>query len=347
MIILNIQVKEAKENKSDAKTNITKRFDSFESRSETFYESPYHIKNSPASIKVHHHGKKASKFDDRRGLGFIKAPHNLASLTPKSNAFAFSTLIGNHKARGRKPPKPVPPPLFYGHLTPSSSTERYQYIQKSNRPTSKPQSSYESPPKSISYAATGTDSIHAFSSPGEMDHDEFTDYRGDGGYGHNGIVRGHSDGGPYDSSGGGGYDHSGPGLGGGGYGHSSSGGAHSGSGSGHDKGGYGHSGSSNGHDDDGYIGYGGHSDEGDHGKCYGCDEHKDPGYKPSKKPGPYGYPSPNFKCEYEKETLYVTKTEYKFTKKCFTVFSTSCRKEHAVGKGIGFEKVCNEFSVTR
>ena len=64
-------------------------------------------------------------------------------------------------------------------------------------------------------------------------------------------------------------------------------------------------------------------------------------------PGPYGYPSPNFKCEYAKETLYVTKTDWTFDKKCFTVYRTKCRHEYEQGKGIGFQKECSEFSVTR
>ena len=55
----------------------------------------------------------------------------------------------------------------------------------------------------------------------------------------------------------------------------------------------------------------------------GHDDHKPAskgGYTPERKPGPYGYPSPNFKCEYAKETLYVTKTDWTFDKKCFTVY---------------------------
>jgi len=67
----------------------------------------------------------------------------------------------------------------------------------------------------------------------------------------------------------------------------------------------------------------------------------------TRKPGPYGYPSPNFKCEYAKETLYVTKTDWSFDKKCFTVFRTKCRQEYDSGKGIGFQKECSEFTVTR
>ena len=64
----------------------------------------------------------------------------------------------------------------------------------------------------------------------------------------------------------------------------------------------------------------------------------------TRKPGPYGYPSPNFKCEYAKETLYVTKTDWSFDKKCFTVYRTKCRQEYESGKGIGFQKECSEFT---
>ena len=45
------------------------------------------------------------------------------------------------------------------------------------------------------------------------------------------------------------------------------------------------------------------------------------GYKVQpKKPGPYGYPSPNFKCEKSSETLYVTETEMTYDKKCYNVY---------------------------
>ena len=78
----------------------------------------------------------------------------------------------------------------------------------------------------------------------------------------------------------------------------------------------------------------------------GHDDHKGVLAK-TRKPGPYGYPSPNFKCEYAKETLYVTKTDWTFDKKCFTVYRTKCRQEYEEGKGIGFKKECSEFTVTR
>ena len=54
---------------------------------------------------------------------------------------------------------------------------------------------------------------------------------------------------------------------------------------------------------------------GDHGHgSYG-------GYKVQpRKPGPYGYPSPNFKCEKSSETLYVTETEMTYDKKCYNVY---------------------------
>jgi len=67
------------------------------------------------------------------------------------------------------------------------------------------------------------------------------------------------------------------------------------------------------HDDHG--GYDDHHD--DHGG-YG-DDHDHGGYNPVKKPGPFGKGKPNYKCEYAKETLFVTKTDYKFKKKCYKV----------------------------
>ena len=75
--------------------------------------------------------------------------------------------------------------------------------------------------------------------------------------------------------------------------------------------------------------------------------HKGGALAKTRPPGPYGYPSPNFKCEYAKETLYVTKTDWTFDKKCFTVYRTKCRHEYDEGKGIGFKKECSEFTVTR
>ena len=89
-----------------------------------------------------------------------------------------------------------------------------------------------------------------------------------------------------------------------------------------------------------------HDHHDDHIDDHGYNKHST-SYSPSRKPGPYGYPNPNFKCEYEQETLYVTKTDYKFDKKCFTVYATKCRHEQDTGKGIGFQKHCNEFTVTR
>ena len=45
------------------------------------------------------------------------------------------------------------------------------------------------------------------------------------------------------------------------------------------------------------------------------------GYKVQpRKPGPYGYPSPNFKCEKSSQTLYVTETEMTYDKKCYNVY---------------------------
>ena len=89
------------------------------------------------------------------------------------------------------------------------------------------------------------------------------------------------------------------------------------------------------------------SDSGGYGSHSGDDHKPKGGYLAQRKPGPYGYPTPNFKCEYAKETLYVTKTDWTFDKKCFTVFRTKCRQEYEHGKGIGFEKECSEFTVTR
>ncbi|XP_059089461.1 uncharacterized protein LOC131885432 isoform X2 [Tigriopus californicus] len=120
---------------------------------------------------------------------------------------------------------------------------------------------------------------------------------------------------------------------------------------GHDDHGYGHEAKSYGHDDhsgyghddhssSGYGHGGGHSGHGGHG---GYGKY----HVPSKKPGPYGYGKPNFKCEYAKETLYVTKTVYKVNKKCFKVFKTDCKHVYDNGKGIGYKKECSEFSETK
>lgn len=339
-------------------TDNTNSSGTIESRANKFYSNPFHLKKPPSSVQVHHHGRSGPQFGHRTSYG----PMPFLNKSPPGqfgpDSFAFSSLIKNHKIPSKKSQtfsqtfkpsaKPVPPPLFYGQLTPSTTTEAYKYTQSNQPYAPKPQ-----PPPKVSstgslYDATGQDPIHSFSSSGRDSgghgHSGGGGHSGSGGYGHSG-------GGDDHHSGGGGYGHSGGGdhhSGGGGYGHS--GGGHSGSGH-SGSGGYGHSGSGGAHSGSGHSGGGGYGGDhhsgggGDHGKCYDC--HKDPGYKPTRKPGPYGYASPNFKCEYEKETLYVTKTEYKFKKKCFTVFSTSCRKEHATGKGIGFKKVCNEFSVTR
>lgn len=121
--------------------------------------------------------------------------------------------------------------------------------------------------------------------------------------------------------------------------------------SGYDDHGYGHEAKSYGHDDhsgyghddhssSGYGHGGGHSGHGGHG---GYGKY----HVPSKKPGPYGYGKPNFKCEYAKETLYVTKTVYKVNKKCFKVFKTDCKHVYDDGKGIGYKKECSEFSETK
>ena len=73
------------------------------------------------------------------------------------------------------------------------------------------------------------------------------------------------------------------------------------------------------------TGYGGHEDHGGHGS-YG-------GYKVQPKPpGPYGYPSPNFKCEKTSETLYVTETEMTYDKKCYNVYKTKCQDGYDEGK---------------
>ena len=86
--------------------------------------------------------------------------------------------------------------------------------------------------------------------------------------------------------------------------------------------GYGHS-TSSGYSDHGSSYDGGH-DKGHGG--YG-------GYKVQpKKPGPYGYPSPNFKCEKTSETLYVTETEMTYDKKCFNVYKTKCQDGYDEGK---------------
>ena len=76
-----------------------------------------------------------------------------------------------------------------------------------------------------------------------------------------------------------------------------------------------------------------HSSEGysDHGGSYGGGH--DSGHKVQpRKPGPYGYATPNFKCEKSSETLYVTKVEYTFDKKCFNVYKVKCTEGYDEGK---------------
>ena len=72
----------------------------------------------------------------------------------------------------------------------------------------------------------------------------------------------------------------------------------------------------------------------DHGASYGGGH--DSGYKVQpRKPGPYGYATPNFKCEKSSETLYVTETEWTFDKKCFNVYKVQCTEGYGEGK-VGF-----------
>ncbi len=104
------------------------------------------------------------------------------------------------------------------------------------------------------------------------------------------------------------------------------------------RGGYGHDDHGGGYDDH----HGGYDD---HHGGYG-DDH-DHGYSPVKKPGPFGYGKPNYKCEYAKETLYVSKTTYKFKKKCYKILKVKCKSKYGKGKKIGYKKICNEFSVTK
>ena len=90
----------------------------------------------------------------------------------------------------------------------------------------------------------------------------------------------------------------------------------------------------NGHSES-YSDYGGgYSDHNDYGRGY--NDHVgsyDSGYKVQpKKPGPFGYPSPNFKSEKSSETLYVTKTELIFDKKCFNVYKVQCTEGYDEGK---------------
>ena len=86
---------------------------------------------------------------------------------------------------------------------------------------------------------------------------------------------------------------------------------------------YGHSSSYGGHKDLGSSYSGGHEHG---GGGYG-------GYKVQPKPpGPYGYPSPNFKCEKTSETLYVTETEMTYDKKCYNIYKTKCQDGYDEGK---------------
>ena len=84
-----------------------------------------------------------------------------------------------------------------------------------------------------------------------------------------------------------------------------------------------------------------------------------------KPPGPFGPPSPNYRCEKTKETLFVTKVDFTTDQKCFTVFSVDCYETYDVGKvmirstcqifkiclyiyqDIGYKKDCNEFTETK
>ena len=82
----------------------------------------------------------------------------------------------------------------------------------------------------------------------------------------------------------------------------------------------------------------GHGGGGGYGHSHG-------GYKVQpRKPGPFGYPTPNFKCEKSSETLYVTETELTYDKKCYNVYKVQCKDGYDEGKGIGYQKHCNEFT---
>ena len=104
----------------------------------------------------------------------------------------------------------------------------------------------------------------------------------------------------------------------------------------HSNGGYSDNGGFSDHGSGGYSDSGGFSDHssggyGDHGGSYGGGHNSGHKVKP-RKPGPYGYPTPNFKCEKSSETLYVTKTELTFDKKCFNVFKVKCTEGYDEGK---------------
>ena len=100
---------------------------------------------------------------------------------------------------------------------------------------------------------------------------------------------------------------------------------------------YGHnSGGYSDHSNGGYSDSGGFSEYSsreysDHGGSYGGGHNSGHKVKP-RKPGPYGYPTPNFKCEKSSETLYVTKTELTFDKKCFNIYKVKCTEGYDEGK---------------
>ena len=76
----------------------------------------------------------------------------------------------------------------------------------------------------------------------------------------------------------------------------------------------------------------GYGDDHGHGGGYG-DDHGYGSYKvPTKPPGPFGPPKPNFKCERTTETLYVTKSKLTYDKKCFTVYKVKCQAGYDTGK---------------
>ena len=88
-----------------------------------------------------------------------------------------------------------------------------------------------------------------------------------------------------------------------------------------------------------------------------------------KPPGPFGPAKPNYRCEKDKETLFVTKVDFTSDQKCFTVFSVDCFESYDTGKvspcylicylvtyinyvvsyvqDIGYRKECNEFTETK
>ena len=51
-----------------------------------------------------------------------------------------------------------------------------------------------------------------------------------------------------------------------------------------------------------------------------------------KPPGPFGPAKPNYRCEKDKETLFVTKVDFTSDQKCFTVFSVDCFESYDTGK---------------